>query len=79
MLEISLKLMFLNTVNCCFVAHQEKVRALLPLYLLVMNDLWFGSWIRVASRAFFGKAGASNAIDILEGVVGSAVPSTFLS
>lgn len=51
------RLMFLTIVICCITAHQRKVRAQPSslaasiLYSLVLNDLWFGSWIRVSSQS----------------------------
>lgn len=58
MLEIALKEADVSDYcyYCCIAAHQGKVRAFssgcfYSLYLLVMNDLWFGSWIRVSSQS----------------------------
>lgn len=45
------------------------------LYLLVMNDLWFGSLIRVSSQSPLRGVRASNAIDICGEVLGTAVLS----
>ncbi len=60
--------MFQTIVMCCIVAHVGKVRVLPSgcfyfVYLVLMNDLWFGRWIRMSSRVLCGKARANTAIN----------------